>query len=184
MDTSQQSGSDGNGKQLSDEQRKELLIDEQTAARLAAEKRREALAEQTITDLMEYLQRALLEHSDGPRIDTKYGALYDIGMISGAIVLACEDGRAFNVSVNYDSFVGQTRWQRIAVGKARSLGHEPGEWEYAASFGYISVCEHCGGMMAAGMDKRPHGEQFDRICPETNAQLALAYGYIAAEDDD
>jgi hypothetical protein len=153
------------------------------AQRVAAQQQREALAERTIVGLRDALMQMLREWSM-TRIKTVYGDLLNIGVVSGAIVLAADDGRAFNIAIHYDDFVGQTRWQQIATARANELHHEPGPWEYAASLGYISTCQRCGGMMATGMDKRPHGEQFSRRCFVTASQQRMDLDYDPTSEDD
>jgi ribosomal protein L31E len=181
MDTNDQAGT--NGEEAATEDELQVQRNALAAQRHAAEKERERLAERTIEMLREFLHTALTTEL-GVRIDdTPYGPLWNIGTVDTALVLACEDGRAFNIVVHYDSFVGSTRWQKIALMRAEGNGHEPGPWEYAGQLGYISTCHRCGGMMACGSDKRPHGEQFSRPCTVTVSQQRMDLDYDPTSEE-
>ena len=149
----------------------------QRAAAATAE--RNALGSKTVEMLTSHISnmvRSALGSRLPATLDSPYGTLYYFGESEGSLLFAAEDGRSFTVMVRYNEYVGFVQWQKLAEIKAMALGHQPGEWLYAANLGYASICEYCGGMMAVAADRRPTGEMVLRACTNpTGVQQPLDF---------
>lgn len=80
---------------------------------------------------------------------------------------------AFKVVVSH-SRLYRWDWRRIATETAVRLGHTPGEFKYAGSFGEISVCATCDEMMGVlDDDSGVVGGQYTRYCTYSTARNAV-----------